>query len=856
VGDKAFYLGRAIHHGHPVVPGVVLPTQALSQFLETLHWEDPERGRSPWLVDFLASHFYVDVGQPKQLQAIAQTIRRAIMSEPFPNDWLAAMMDAIRTLDTPYVVCRPSVSVAGLTDLTFSSTVCGLLSPQYCQAESEAIAQAIKAVWAEAFRAKSLLVWQRANISLQSLRIGVLIQPIYPSLASGTVQLQGNRLDIAACWGLGIAAKAGEVLPDQYHVNAKLGMIQRQTLGHKPYAYGIASEPCPYLWQALPSIDQPALVSHAWRQVLNRYEVKQPYQAVPVLSQSTLSTLVNIHHALVESSDFNPMWEWVLGTVPPPLDDTLHPTTQLNHQQVYLYITQVLPKKTGTPAPPPTDLALEKTWMPLTQASPSTPLATPVINALGAASGQVIAPVWVVGQTPSQSIAQLPTGYVVVATEVMPDWMLDIQRAVAIVSEQGGLTCHAAIVARELGIPAVVGAQHATERLTTGDKVLINGDRGTIYRLDPATPASSTPLATSEPSPISGAIAPPSASPSSSADTALPHDVDAPTCSVSFSEKKTPSDGALLNESQRHQRTQLMASVSRAESLSLLQEVPIDGIGLLRGELLLPQVLNHQPLTQWLQSGQKRDLIDQVCDRLRPFLDAVYPCPVYYRTADLRPNEYADLLGHPQRQASLSAESSAALNRAQNPLLGEHGTFSYMHDSTLFKLELAVLRQLRADGYENIHVMLPFVRTVEEFIACRHIILQANLLEFPSFQVWIMAEVPSVVFLLPEYVEAGVSGIAIGTNDLTQLILALDRNHPTLSQSLDPRHPAVMRAVERLVKTARELSIPCSICGEAPGQYPELIRSYVEWGVTSISVSPGVLAATYRAIAYAEQSLE
>jgi pyruvate, water dikinase len=166
---------------------------------------------------------------------------------------------------------------------------------------------------------------------------------------------------------------------------------------------------------------------------------------------------------------------------------------------------------------------------------------------------------------------------------------------------------------------------------------------------------------------------------------------------------------------------------------------------------------------------------------------------------------------------------------------------------------LAALAKLQQAGYHNINLILPFVRTVEEFKFCRRRIQQAGLMDVSRFQLWIMAEVPSVLFLLSEYVKAGVQGIAIGSNDLTQLMLGIDREKSKLTQTLDERHPAVMNAIAQLIQMAQNEHIPCSICGQAPSLYPEIIDSLVRWGITAISVEPNSIPQTYHAIARAEQ---
>ena len=172
-----------------------------------------------------------------------------------------------------------------------------------------------------------------------------------------------------------------------------------------------------------------------------------------------------------------------------------------------------------------------------------------------------------------------------------------------------------------------------------------------------------------------------------------------------------------------------------------------------------------------------------------------------------------------------------------------------------FELELTALKAVQQASYRDIHLILPFVRTVEEFSFCRRKVEKAGLTQVRQFQLWIMAEVPSVLFLLPEYVKAGVQGISIGTNDLTQLILGIDGEQGHLARTFDERHPAVMGAISQLIQMANNAGIPCSICGQAPALYPEIIEKLIHWGITSISVEPEAVSRTYQAIARAEKRI-
>lgn len=209
------------------------------------------------------------------------------------------------------------------------------------------------------------------------------------------------------------------------------------------------------------------------------------------------------------------------------------------------------------------------------------------------------------------------------------------------------------------------------------------------------------------------------------------------------------------------------------------------------------------------------------------------PRPIYYRALDLR-------------------EINSSNGRFPQ------SDFPTSERIALFDLEMKVLLTLYESGDQNLYLILPFIRSVEEFLMYRERIEASGLMRYSGFKVWIMAEVPSILFLLPDYVKAGVQGISIGTNDLTQLLFGIARNQIQISPQ-NPmqyeRHPALRKAIKQLIKKARKAKIPCSICGDAPALYPELIEDLVRWGITSISVSLDAVDLTYRAIARAEKRI-
>lgn len=887
VGDTAFYLGLLQQQGYPVVPGLAIAASMHRAFFEQIDWADS------LFADLPHSSLHVDVENSRQLQAIAQQIQQAIHATPFPADWQASIAVACQSFDSPTLVLRPSLALTGNPDPSLSYRTRDLLTTRTCTSDPVAIAQTVKAMWAELYRARSLFYWRRTGIPLQHIHLSILVQPLLAPLASGTLQSEGELLEIQARWGFGTALTWGDVPPDRYILHAPSGELRQRILARKRYAYSRAGEPPP----VSPSSPHPE--SHMLRELLIQtpsavselqlYAVEAVYQEAAVLADSMLRQIAQMSQAIQETLSTDVWVEWMLSPTSSASehaaalgmsDQVLHgleeeaeegpgkgpvtTTTETFHQgsrgettqSRSIQLVQVVPY---TPSPiypsrlssvadsarsesSPVESRGDDQPVPTERAQPS------LLVGMGAASGHVRAPVWVVSDRP-EAIAPIPEGHILVAKTIIPSWITTIQQSAelmaGLISEQGGMTSHAAILARELGIPAVVGVAQATQQLQTGDIVLMNGDRGTIqhledFRID--SPHRSSPSisrsgakagSTPQKAPVA-ANAPDRPAERSSAPGSSAPDFPSGTGSADRLRRLATSD--------RPTATQLMVSVSQPRSLKALDGLPIDGIGLLRSEWLMPSVLDRRSLTDWLESGQVSELISRTVQHLRPFVEAMRPRPVYYRSLDLRSQEFAQLLG-----------DRAAVPEV-NPLLGAHGTWSYVHNPAIFQAELAALRQIQAEGDSNLHLILPFVRTVEEFAICHRFIREAGLIN-PPFQVWIMAEVPSVLFLLKDYVAAGVQGIAIGTNDLTQLLLGVDRNHAEMGDAFNPRHPAVLQAVRQLIETARSLDIPCSVCGEAPGQFPDLVERLVQWGATAISVSPDAVMPTHAAIARAEKRL-
>jgi len=769
VGQKAFYLGQLLQKGHPVVPGVVLPATVFQAFLAQVDWSDP------LFTDIPNSSLRLNIENWQQLQAIAQHLRRAILATPLPTEVKQSLAEITAHWHPAMVIVRPSLGVAGskrshLAKATLEPLLrtSALMTSQVCGLEDAALEQAIQHLWADFFGAKNLFYWQRLGISLHQVNLSTLIQPLPAAIAAGTLRLVNDHMEIQATLGLGMAIARGEVIPDTYQVQALEEIITAKKLGFRTIAYR-AIAPTSNL--------QPLQI-----QILNAAQ-----QENFALEEAQIMDLARLGQQVLAEVSSPVELEWVLH----PQNGT--PT---------LEFTQVIPLNAPLPSTvkvPPVKAMSDRES---TQALMPEVLSEAVLVASGtaASSGHAIASAWIL-QVENDLPSELPIGSVLVSKTLPLEWLPLLKNAAAVVMEQGGLTSHSAIVARGLGIPAVVGTLHATETIQPGDFLWVDGDRGQVYRV-----------------PQSFKVHP-----------------------DSFAEQAARQNTVHQTETVRPAiATQLMVNLSHLEQLETLMALPIDGIGLIRAELLAPSILGTEHPTTWLQHHTSAELIAGFTKSLLPLAQAISPRPVFYRSLDLRPQEFRPL-------ASTSTSSTPGR------VLG--GTRSYQADPALFDLELAALAQMQQAGATNLCLLLPFVRTVEEFEFCRDRVKQAGLTRHPTFQLWIMAEVPSVLFLLADYVKAGVQGISLGTNDLTQLLFDLDRNQPQTGAVIDERHPAVKRAIAQLIRQAQENNIPCSICGEAPVRYPELIPDLIRWGITAISVAPEAVETTYDAIVQAERTL-
>lgn len=726
VGGKGANLGEMTRAGIPVPQGFIVTAAVYFHFLAEADIADR-------IAEILNT---LDVHDSKKLQADAAEIQEIIRRSEMPPDIAEEIERAYVRMGRGLVAVRSSATAEDLPEASFAGQQATFLNIM----GDKNVVNAVRDCWASLFGARAIFYRQEQGFDHFKVGIAVPVQHMIQSEASGvmfTVEPSTSNKDIIsieAVLGLGEMIVSGDVTPDHYMVNkADLKILEKEIKKQE--------------WKLVKKEGKTGKEDNI------KVDLTPAEQAKQKITDSDIIELAVIGKRLEEHYQFPQDVEWA-------------------KEKGEIFIVQTRPITTIREEKAE---ALEISAPVLLSGAPASP---------GVASG----PVKKVSD-PSE-IDKVLKGDVLVAEMTTPDFVPAMKRAVAIVTDRGGRTAHAAIVSRELGIPCVVGTGNAMRTVSDGQQITVDGTSGKVYE---------------------GIFR------------------------VSTKERKAPAEKIAT-------KTKLLVNLAQPDLVERVASRNVDGIGLLRAEFMIARIGEHP--SYMIAQNRGNEFVEKLAAGLTIFARAFHPRQVVYRTNDFKSNEYRNLKG---------GEDFEEIE--ENPMLGYRGASRYITDTETFKLELAAIKKVR-EKYNNLWVMIPFVRTVNELKQTLEIMNREGLKRSDDLKIWMMVEIPSNVILLDKFIAVGIDGVSIGSNDLTQLTLGVDRDSSKLVDTFDERDEAVMLSLEKVIRTARELGVTASICGQAPSEYPELTKKLVEWGITSVSVSPDMIDQTREIIAAVEAKLD
>lgn len=727
VGGKGANLGEMTRAGFPVPSGFIVTAHAYYTFLERSKIKDK-------IYNLLSD---LDVGDSSALAKASGSVCKLICRTPFPRDIAAEIIQAYFKLErgifkNPLVAVRSSATAEDLPTASFAGQQATFLNV----AGEANVIEKVREAWASLFTARA--IFYRATNKFNHFKVGIAVpvQRMVSSDSSGImftvdpVTNDKSKIIIEAIYGLGEMIVQGAVTPDHYEVDKKNCSILSKSVHFQEKTM---------FRKNMRTIVQPLRKSKGARQKI---------------SDAHILALAKIGKKLEGHYYFPQDCEWAIEKNQLYIVQT-RPVTTIGKREA----ESVKREKNSL-----TLSALNLTL--ILRGDPASP---------GLASGTVR---WLSGP---KEIHRINRGDVLVAEMTNPDYVPAMRKAVAIVTERGGRTSHAAIVSRELGIPAIVGAKNARRILKDDFVVTVNGSLGEVYKGSMLSPK------------IQSSV-------------------------------HTPF---INNNIQTATKVYVnLAEPSRADAVAKLGA---DGVGLLRAEFMIADIGVHP--RKFIADKRQDVFIHRLADSLETICSAFSPRPVIYRATDFRTNEYRNLRGGAQYEPP-----------EDNPMLGFRGAARYVADSKVFDLELEAIKLIRnKKNLKNLSLMIPFVRTPKELLDVKKIVASNGLFRSPSFKLWMMVELPTNVISLEKFLDVGIDGVSIGSNDLTMLILGTDRDNSEVAHTFNEMDDSLLWAFERVIRICSKRKVTVSICGQAPSDYPELVDKLVSWGITSISVNPDVI---------------
>jgi pyruvate,water dikinase len=735
-GGKGASLGEMWNAKLPVPPAFVVTSDAYRYFINETKLDEKIRNILSGL----------DVNDTKELTKASKEIRKLIETAKMPDDLRLSIIESYHRLcemsggEEVFVAVRSSATAEDLPDASFAGQQDTYLNIK----GAEEVVKSVQKCFSSLFTPRAIFYREQKGFDHFKVALAAVVQRMVNADKAGVmftvnpINQDYNQMVIEGAWGLGEGVVSGTVSPDTY-------IVEKDPL-----------------------------------KVVNIYVAKKDTMFIKDENGETKEI---------------------------PTPDDLKKKQVLTEEEIIKLAEIGLRIEEHYKRPMDIEWAIEKGEIFMLQARPITTLgekkeverkgaeeveAKILVKGIGASPGVASGKVKIIMDL--EEIGKIEDGDILVTKMTTPDMVPAMKRASAIVTSDGGLTCHAAIISRELGTPCVVGTKNATRVLKDNMIVTVDGEKGVVYE---------------------GEI-------------------------KKKEEVKETGAQVVYQGAPVITATEIKVNVSMPEVAERAAATGADGVGLLRAEHMILGTGVH-PSKILAEQGEEA-LIDVFAEGIRKVADAFYPRPITYRTLDAPTDEFRGLQGGDDEPEE------------HNPMMGWRGIRRGLDQSEILKCELLAIKKLREEGYKNISIMIPLVTNADEIKAVKKIACEIGLNLEKDIEFGVMVETPAAALIIEDIIEEGIDFISLGTNDLTQYTIAIDRNNEFVSKYYMENHPAVMKLIEHVIKACKKHGIKTSICGQA-GSRPQIVEKLVEWGITSISANIDAVETIRNVVARTEQKI-
>jgi pyruvate,water dikinase len=688
-----------------------------------------------------------DINNNPELQKASKDIKKIINGTEIPDDIKILIIEAYNALchrigkENALVAVRSSATAEDLPEASFAGQQETYLN---VQGEDDLI-NYVRKCWASLFEARAIFYREENNFEHSKVYIAVVVQEMVEAEKAGVMftvhpSTGEEKILIEAAWGLGEAVVSGTVTPDTIWVDKANGQVLDYQVSEKNI-----------MFQKDPDTGRTVKIP-----------VPDDLKNKKVLNTEEIAQLTELGKRIHEHYDFPQDTEWAIESG--------------NVFMVQSRPVTTLDKMAGEAKAG--DGSVERVI---------------ITKGLGASPGITSGKVKIIKNT--DELDKIQKGDILTTVMTTPDMVPAMKRANGIITDEGGVTCHAAIISRELGIPCVVGTGDATKILKENSVVSLDGNKGLIYegRIEKEAPKKEEA-------------------------TAVPTVVQQSILTV----------------------TEVKVNVSMPEAAKKASETGADGVGLLRTEHMMLTTGIHPK--KFIVEGKEDELIKILVENILKVADAFYPKPVWYRTLDAPTDEFKSLKGGEDEPYE------------HNPMLGWRGIRRELDEPEILKTEFKAIKKLHNEGYNNIGIMLPLVQHSDELKKAKEIAREVGLEPQKDIEFGIMVETPAAAMIIEDFIEEGLDFVSFGTNDLTQYTLAIDRNNENVADLYTEKHPAIFKLIERVINECNKAGVKTSICGQA-GSMPSIVEKLVELGITSISANTDAVATVREVVARVEKKL-